>query len=254
MTRGSDHVDLVGLLSGELLPAERAVTVDHVRGCNYCRDQLAETAAAVGELKDAGRHRPVDPSEVPPLNLAALKASAPMPSPPVIQPTDVGSPGKYQSAAATAPRRPPVNRRFALAAAGALVAALAGGIAIGHLSQASKHPTAEVRLAAIGQPPTPATGAARMVGSGAGQKMQVTLSGLTLPSSHDTVEVWLLNTRTGRTRAIGTMPATTGRVMTATFPLPVSELTGFDALDVSIQTPADHGTHSSHSVLRGVVA
>jgi hypothetical protein len=255
MTGGNRHVDLIGMLSGELPPAERAGTLDHVLGCDQCRYQLTETAALIGELKDAGRHSPVDPSEVPPLDLAALKMSAAPLDPPVIEPHLVESRDRDDLAVPAAPQHPPMRRRFVtLTVAAGLIGALVGGIAIGHSLQASKPPAAEVRLSAVGQPPTPATGAARMLGSGAAQKMHVTLSGLTLPSAADTVEVWLLNTRTGQTRAIGTMPVTTTPVMTATFPLPASDLSGYDAVDVSIQSPSDHGEHSSHSVLRGAVA
>jgi hypothetical protein len=50
------------------------------------------------------------------------------------------------------------------------------------------------------------------------------------------------------------MPATTTVTMTATFLLPAKEVAGFDAVDVTIQAPDDHGQHSSNSVLRGQVA
>ncbi|HTQ20668.1 anti-sigma factor family protein, partial [Mycobacterium sp.] len=146
MTSDSEHVDLAGLLSGELPPAERTVTVGHIRGCDHCRDQLAETAALVGELRDAGRHRPVDPSEVPPLDLAAIEASAPLPIPPVIEPITVGSSDKGEPGTSTAPTGSSISRRLALAVAAAVIVALAGGIAIGHTYQSSRPPPTEVRL------------------------------------------------------------------------------------------------------------
>lgn len=251
MSSAGDHVDLLGLLSGELPPAQRSVTLDHVRGCEQCRSQLAETAALVGELKDAGRHSPVDPSEVPPLDLAALRRSDSHHDRPTIIGTSHGDDLRVTPSGGP----PPIRRRLvALAVAAGLLVAAGGGIAIGHSLRASTTAPADVRLAAVGSVPTPATGAVRMVGSGDGQTMHVRLSGLTLPAAHDTVEVWLLNTRTGRTHAIGTMPPANASVMTATFPLPASDVTGFNAVDVSIQSPADRGQHSGDSVLRGQVA
>jgi anti-sigma factor RsiW len=255
MRSDGEHVDLLGLLSGELPPAQRSLTLDHIRGCEQCRSQLAETAALVGELRDAGRHSPVDPSEVPPLDLAALRRSDPHDDRPMIRPTTTGSSHEDDLTVTPSDRPAPLRRRLVvLGVAVGLVVAVGGGIAIGHSLQASTKPSADVRLAAVGPVPTPATGAVRMVGSGADQTMEVRLSGLTLPAAHDTVEVWLLNTRTGRTHAIGTMPATNASVMTATFPLPASDVSGFDAVDVSIQSPANGGQHSGDSVLRGQVA
>jgi Anti-sigma-K factor rskA len=254
MTRDGEHIDMLGLLSGELAPALRADTLDHVRSCEQCRYQLADTAAVVGELKDAGRHSPVDPADVPRLDLAAVTKASSALGLPTTRLIPVHAHTEGDGTAPTELRRPPVRRRVVgLAAVCALAAAFIGGIAIGHTSQASRPPAEEVRLAAIGQPPTPATGAARMIGSGATQTMQVTLSGVNLPSTRDRVEVWLLNTRTGQTRPIGTMPVTARHLMTATFPLPASDLAGYDAIDVSIQTPADNG-HSHNSILRGAIA
>ncbi|BEP13255.1 hypothetical protein acdb102_15660 [Acidothermaceae bacterium B102] len=231
MTTDDDHVDLLGLLEGELGADERAEAVAHLRGCTSCADGFLDMAIAIGRLRDAGRYPPADPSEVPPLRLD--RSAAPEPGLVVQVP-----------APRTAPRRRRLLRPALVAVA--LVAALGGGIAIGRSGTGS--PAGGVTLTAVGLP-TVARGQAHMLGSGEAQQMQVTVTGLTVPVAADHYEVWLLDTTTGRAVAVGTI---TGG--TSTFALPVSRTVGFDAIDVSLQTPADGTTHSGHSVLRGTIA
>lgn len=230
MTTDDDHVDLLGLLEGELGADDRAAAVAHLRGCTSCADGFLDMAIAIGRLRDAGRYPAADPSEVPPLRLD--RSAAPVADPVVAVP---------------APRTAPRHRllRPALVAV-ALVAALVGGIAIGR--QGAGAPAAGVTLTAVGLP-TVARGQAHMLGSGEAQQMQVSVTGLTVPVATDHYEVWLLDTTTGRAVPVGTI---TGG--TSTFALPVSRTVGFDAIDVSLQTPADGTKHSGHSVLRGTIA
>ena len=230
MTADDDHVDLLGLLEGDLGAEDRAAAVAHLRGCSACADGFLDMAIAIGRLRDAGRYAPAEPSEVPPLRLD--RTAAPAPAPVVVVPT----PRVAQ------PRR---LLRPALVAV-ALVAALVGGIAIGREGGGATAPG--VTLTAVGLP-TVARGQAHMLGSGEAQQMNVTVTGLTVPAAADHYEVWLLDTVTGRAVAVG---AITGG--SSTFALPVSRTVGFDAIDVSLQTPADGTTHSGHSILRGTIA
>ena len=230
MTTDDEHVDLLGLLEGDLGAEDRAEAVAHLRGCSACADGFLDMAIAIGRLRDAGRYPAADPSEVPPLRLD--RRVAPAPSPSVHLPAPRGD-------------RPRRLLRPALVAV-ALVAALVGGIAIGRAGGGS--PAAGVTLTAVGLP-TVARGQAHMLGSGDTQQMTVTVTGLTVPVAADHYEVWLLDTTTGRAVAVGAI--TGGR---STFALAVSRTVGFDAIDVSLQTPADGAKHSGHSVLRGTIA
>lgn len=239
------HVDFPGLLSGDLPPAERDRARAHLRGCAACRDEMLDAALLVGELHDAGRHSPVEPSEVPPLRLPALdvpQARTPLPA----------AGGTHR------PPRPDVRRswatRLALAAAAVGVAAI--GLATGRATapdDVSQVVAAPVRLTTVTATPTALTGAAEMVGAGRGQKMHVTLAGLPRVPGSSHYEVWLLDTRTGRTFAVGALPQGAASTTDVTFALPADQATGFNAIDVSLQTAADGETHSGNSLLRGAI-
>jgi hypothetical protein len=134
------------------------------------------------------------------------------------------------------------------------VVALVVGVVIGHDGrQQVTTAAAPVRLAPVGSHPTPASGAAEMTGSGAGQIMAVTVSALSLPRPSDHYEVWLIDTRTGRALAIGVLPPSGTGTTTTTYSLPAGEVTGYNAVDVSLQRPTDGARHSGDSVLRGVI-
>jgi len=230
---GDEHADLPTLLSGDLSPALRATGWAHVRSCATCRVELVETASLISELRDASRFAPVDPAEVPPFRLDGVTA-APVDAAPVV-------------------REPRTNRwltgRAAVGVA-AGVLSLFVGLGIG-LSTASSTSPARVALAAVGTLPSTASGAAQMSGSGQGQVMNLTVTGLETPPDGDHYEVWLLDTRTGRTIDVGQLPPGAG---VRSYPLPASEAVGYDALDISLQSPADGARHSGHSLLRGSLA
>ena len=231
------HADIPGLLSGELSPSERDTAVRHVRGCPECRDQLVETSALVAELREAGRYAPVDPAEVPPLRLHEA--------------TGVREPVVERATAeVTKPRHGWLAGRTAVAVMVGVVA-LAAGLVIGR-AQPHPAPPARVALAAVGTLPSTASGAAQMSGAGQQQTMNLSVSGLRTPPPGDHYEVWLLDTRTGRTLDVGRISTSATGVMS--FPLPARELAGFDALDISLQAPANGNRHSGDSLLRGSLA
>ena len=144
-----------------------------------------------------------------------------------------------------------LNGRVLVGAVAAVVA-LVAGIVIGIEHGSTSTPAAKVLLAAVGQLPSSASGAAQMVGQGEDQSMLVTLSGLDRPPPGDHYEVWLLDTRTGRTFAVGVVsPSVTGKMA---YPLPATKAVGFDTIDVSLQTPANGAKHSGVSLLRGAIS
>lgn len=241
MSDETSHVDLPGLISGETPPGQRQADLDHVRGCRDCLDELVDTTALIAELRDARRYPPVEPSEVPPLRLDRSGGTLEPPEPASKVPT---SPAQQSS-------RHWLHSRILVGAVAAVVA-LVVGIVIGNQHGSTSTPAAKVLLAAVGQLPSSASGAAQMVGQGEDQSMLVTLSGLDRPPPGDHYEVWLLDTRTGRTFAVGVVsPSVTGKMA---YPLPASKAVGYDTIDVSLQAPANGAKHSGVSLLRGALS
>lgn len=243
---GDDHVDLLGLMSGEMAPVLRRGVADHVRGCPACLDRLLDATVLVGELRDSSRYAPVDPSEVPPFDLSRRHAVTARPT---VEPVDPSP---------AAPGRGLRRVGLALAGAAAVVSALLGGITIGE-SRTDAPPTAaapptpaapaDVPLLAVGVLPNRAAGAAAMIGSGADRRMRLTLTGLAAAAPQDHYEVWLLDTRTGRTLSVGPLAGQSGE-----YDLPDGVTDGYNAIDVSVQAPEDGVRHSGNSVLRGALA
>jgi hypothetical protein len=250
-----EHVDVLGLLSGEMPPSARATATVHVRGCPTCTEQLLQTAVVVSELRDAGRYGPVDPSEVPPLDLPLGLLAAPASWLPV-------TPGPEQPLTARMNRTTRVTGRGAgrrrvgrlLTAVTTVAVAFTAGLLAAPGPGRSAHPgttaaaSPTVQLIAVSQTPSPASGQASMIGAGRTRKMRLTLTGLPKLGPDQHYEVWLMNTRTGRRTAIGPTGGTT-----ATFDLPDSATVGYNALDISRQTNADGAAHSPDSLLRGSI-
>lgn len=227
-SENDDHADLLGLLTGEATARERSAALEHLRSCPTCPQTFLDTALTIGLLRDAARHAPVDPSEVPRLRLDLPYETIP-------------------SARVPEPRARRPRRLVAPALVGlALVAALVGGIAIGRSGRPA--PVAGVTLTAVGLPDA-AHGQAHMLGTGQAQQMNITVTGLKAPVKADHFEVWLLDTATGRVQPVGTISGSS-----TTFSLPASRTVGFNAIDISLQMPSDGSKHSGHSVLRGTIA
>ena len=232
------HADLPSFLSGELTPADRRDTHEHLRTCDSCRRELADLTATIAELRDAGRFGPVEPEDVPPFSLTLDDLpvpSVPQPREPVREPAPGGWRGR------------------AVSAAFAVLVVFALGVGAGVLVKPSADQApARVALGAVGALPSKASGTAEMVGAGQAQHMRVSLTGLAEPGDGAHYEVWLVDTTTGRSVDVGTFRPTGDE--TATFPLPSSEVAGYNAIDVTLQTPADDGRYSGHSLLRGNLA
>ncbi len=227
-----DHVDLLGLLDGSLPAREAVDAAGHLRDCAVCDERFIDLAMALGRVHDARRYPPADPSEVPPLRL------------------ELGGSGAAASDV-VAPRRarPRLGGLPAAAAACALVLALAGGVAVDRWRGSAPPGPATVALAAVGQLPTVAQGRAQMVGSGDEQRMRVVVSGLPRIAAVDHYEVWLLDTTTGRSSMVGALDGGT-----TTFALAAARTSGFNVVDITLQTRADGGRHSGRSLLRGALA
>ena len=245
------HLDVSALLTGETPPSERRAALAHVRGCAECRDQFVVLGAAMGEVRDAVRHAPVEPGEVPPLRLdrsvaatpAAAGARPPVPAPPTT----------------VAPRR----RRLVRAGLGAAAAVLlvASGFGVGRAVTDDGPPPTEVAapaapvpLVPVGTTPGPVAGSAAMAGEGGEQTMSIALAGLTAPEAGTHYTIWLIDTASGRARQVGVMPESDAAVMRAVFALPADDAVGYDALNVSVEDDEVVVTAPTHSLLRGSLA
>jgi anti-sigma-K factor RskA len=242
MTDHEPHVDLPLFLSGELPPTERRDTHEHLRTCDSCRAELTDLVATVAELRDAGRFGPVEPEQVPPFSLVL---------------DDLPIPAQHQQDSQERPE--PVRehevagwRGRAVSVAMAVLVVFALGVGAGVLVKPSAAPPARVALGAVGALPSKASGTAEMVGAGQAQHMRVSVTGLATPTEGAHYEVWLVDTATGRSVDVGTFRPTGDE--TVTFPLPSSEVAGYNAIDVTLQRPSDDGRYSGRSLLRGNLA
>lgn len=237
------HVDLPLFLSGELPYAERRDTRDHLRTCDSCSAELADLVATVAELRDAGRFGPVEPEQVPPFSLLLDDLLIPVQQQP--DPQEQLDPGREP--------QPAGRRGRAVSVALAVLVVFALGVGTGVLVKPSSTAApARVALGAVGVLPSKASGTAEMVGAGQAQHMRVWVTGLAAPTDGAHYEVWLVDTATGRSVDVGTFRPTGGE--TATFPLPSSEVAGYNAIDVTLQRPSDDGRYSGQSLLRGNLA
>ncbi|MFB9313500.1 anti-sigma factor [Nocardioides plantarum] len=243
------HLDVSALLTGETPPSERRAALAHVRDCADCRDQFVVLGAAMGEVRDAVRHAPVEPGEVPPLRLDRSDATAP----------DIGASVTAPVALAAArPRRSRLVRAGLGAAAAVLLVAAGFGAGRGLTDDGSSRtevaaPAAPVPLVSVGSTAAPVAGSAAMTGEGGEQKMAIALAGLTAPAAGTHYTIWLIDTVGGRAREVGVMPESDATVMRAVFALPADEAEGYDALNVSVEDDETVVSAPTHSLLRGTL-
>lgn len=228
----NEHVadELVGLLTGELGPAEARAVATHLRTCPECTTALVEVAVAHWALTAAARAE--SELSVRPVATAVLAgADAAPPQPPL--------------------RLPRSRTRALRLVAAAAVVVVAAGAALG-VSLASRHHAAPVAAVATLHPlQAPADAAGDVVVHAVGDTLEMSLTTRHLPTppADDFYEVWLYQPATGKMLPIGIL-APTG---TGSYGISVPVMAQFDAIDVSLQRDDGDPAHSDHSVLRGMV-
>jgi hypothetical protein len=230
---GNDHdsMDLSGLLKGEASRSEVLAMAGHLRSCDECRLELIDLAVAHASLASAARTgrtfaAPMEPEgDLPPL--PTLDDRGKMPT------------------TATSGRRSQLWRLALVAAALVLVASLGTAFALARqhqgstvVAQATLHPM---------DGPADASGSLTALAEGSDRALTVRTDQLDALTSQTYYEVWLLNPTTLKMLPVGVLPPSG----TGTFTMDASLMTGYSAVDISLQVNDGDPAHSKVSVLRG---
>lgn len=214
----SEHLDLFGLLHGELDNTETIAAGDHLATCTTCQEELADAVVGHSLLTRASRTLgPTDEAPVPP---------------PLTRPL------------------PPVRRRgrVLLAAAAAVVLAAAVTGAVWWRDADTRTPARGVEAALS---PLSATesgdGRVRMVEDDGHTRMTVAVRDLPAATSGEFYYAWLLDPSTNKMLALGLVDPDRG----VTFDLDDALIASYSAIDVSLETDDGDPAHSDTSVLRG---
>lgn len=229
----------------------------HLDSCSTCSEEVAELADVVLLAREA-------PAELPPVPDRVwagirseldqdLAATLDEPTPaPVSTPAPETSTGPSRNAAAPAsPARRSPWGRFALAA---MAGAVVGGAVVWSAIDrgAAETDTADTFLAQAVLAPlddsVAAAGEASVVTGEDGQVVRV--DARSLPDNDGFYEVWLLNPDATKLVALGALPA--GSIGTFTLP-PGLSLEDFPVVDISLETYDGDPTHSTNSLMRGVL-
>ena len=212
----SEHLDLFGLLRGELGNADTIAAGDHLATCASCQEELAD--AVVGHALLARASRTLGPVE-----------DTQQPGPPTVPPS--------------ARRR----RGTLLAVAAAVVVAV--GIT-GAVWWRSEDGTSGAGIEATLTPLSvaePGDGSVRMVEHGGRTRMSLAVHDLPAATSGEFYYAWLLDPSTNKMLALGLVDSDTG----ATFDLDDALVASYSAVDVSLEADDGDPAHSVTSVLRG---
>lgn len=254
-----DHDRLVLLALGEQ-PAGAAET-DHLDGCAGCRSALAQlrTVAEIGR----GTHELRELAEPPAALWDRIAAEAFGAAPgrregggtAPARPEDGRPAGTPAPPAATGPGRTAGGRsrrglRLALVAVLAAVLGAVGAVAVTDVLR--RDSTAErlvsgADLSPLSQAPGNAGGNARIVATGTGRELRVSVHGM--PAPRGFYEIWLYDPRGGAMVPMGNL----GPAGSAVLPVPATiDLGRFTVVDVSAQELNGDPTHGQ-SMLRGTL-
>jgi hypothetical protein len=221
----SEHLDLFGLLRGELGNAEAIAAGDHLATCPTCQEELADAVVGHSLLTRAGST----------LGPAAESSEAPVPVPLAALP----QPARHR-------------RRTVLAVAAAAVVALgAGGAVWWHSSTSGGSPSSPG--SAIEAPLSPLSsagsghGEVQMVEDGGLTRMTIDVRDLPQATSGEFYYAWLLDPTTNKMLALGLVDPRSG----SSFDVADSLVASYSAVDVSLEADDGDPAHSVTSVLRG---
>lgn len=218
------HLDLLGLLRGELTNAEITSAADHLDSCTQCRDELAETAVGHALLTGATR------------SLAGGTPVGALPEPPALT-------------------LPPARRQWSrpvglVAAAAVLVAGTAG--ATTYLTRPADEPLPAAVEQTADLEPVDGTGGGRVVMASTDTEVTMTVETHDLPTIKpgQFYYVWLFNPNTQKMLPLGVV----GPKGSANFSIPDSLLGRYQVVDVSLEKDDGDPGHSVTSVLRASYA
>jgi Anti-sigma-K factor rskA len=241
-----DHVDLelAALLAGECDRETTLGVAAHLRACTACAEELISVAVVTGALRFADRtQRALDS---PPLPASSADAER---SPLIDRYTAQADDADGQVSTILRRDRARQWRRVAVAAAAAVVL-VAGGTLIGtQLHRSTKTPAAPVAIQAPLRPvqaPASARGRIQVTATGDTRELEVHTSGLPAAPANQYYEVWVFNPTSLKMLPMGILgPSGQGQYQIAA---PI--MSGYSAVDISLQINNGEPDHSNTSVLR----
>jgi hypothetical protein len=241
-----DHgqFDLVGLIAGELGRDETINVGRHLHSCSQCTVELIDLVVAHGALAAASTAF-LQLDDVPEIRRGPDARLADM----------VGHDAEHHALPllevdATAIKNHMTGpRRVALVVAGVAAAVLVlVGVAT-FLVRSDNTPSGDVVASAPLKPidaPALATGSIKAVAVGGTRDLIVNTKNLEPLSGQHFYEVWMLNPTTQKMLPVGVLPPSG----TGTYSIGASIMTGYSAVDISLQTNNGNPAHSNTSVLR----
>jgi Anti-sigma-K factor rskA len=244
----TEHVfdELPQLLSGDADRATVATVAAHVRECADCREELISAVVAHAALMSSVRFAPELPATDQIVERPASPAALPDLSPVFAQiRREIAEGAAAGDARTTHRRRRPAVRYGLVAAVVALGLIAGGGVYAAERGLTSSTSSRAVALSAYGIGTSPAS--AKLVG---GDKMVVDASSLPSLASGHYYEVWLTNGQRTAMAPVGQLDA----AKKGTFTVTSAEMSGYAAIEVSVQMTGGVGSYSGVSVLRGSYA
>ena len=216
----SEHLDLVGLLRGELGNAAAVAAGEHLASCAACQHELAETAVGHALLVRAGTT----------LGMATES----------VEPPPLALPGRT-------PVRPRRGVLVGLAAA-VVLALVAASAAVWWRPDETDPSAAEVEAALAPLSTAEAgDGTVRMREHDGTTRMTVSVHDLPRAPGGQFYYAWLLDPASNKMLALGLVDADAG----ATFDVDDALVASYSAVDVSLEADDGDPAHSVTSVLRG---
>lgn len=216
----TDHPDLLALLRGELANRAAVEAGDHLDACADCREDLAQLATAHAMLSRSARTL----GEPGPTRRPADQVLPPLPH-----------------------LRPRHGRSFALLAAAAVVAVIAGTVVIGTRADDTAGTVRDQVTATLDPVDGTAGGRLSMTARGpASTEMTIATSDLPRARGHQFYEAWLLDPATQKMLPLGAI-GPSGR---ASFEVDDRLLGRYSTVDVSLEADDGDPQHSVTSVLR----
>ena len=261
-----DHLDhevpdLVGLLTGEISRSEALAVTHHLEACASCTQELIDLLVAHAALRSSNRVNQDLAAE--PIRSASPEISASQPTseamvidqedeeplPPLRQPVDspVRPLGQLESAPEPARRR---SQSWRLVAAAVLAVLLVAGsatvLAVRRApSTPSSAPVASAALHPITAPPG-TSGSVAVFAEGSTRSLHVDAQNLPEPAAQGFYEVWLLDPTTNKMLPMGVL-SPSGR---GEYGVSANIMSGYSAVDISLQANDGNPAHSRTSVLR----
>jgi hypothetical protein len=255
----TEHVfdELPRLLSGDADRAAVAAVAAHLRECADCNDELISAVAAHAALMSSARYAPELANDAEQRQTLAPAAAEPLPDMSLVFAEIRRELAEAEHSPAPSPEptpllsrtRPKARRRrtvqYGLVAAAVSVGLVGGGVYVADRATSHNPSARAVALDAYGIG-TSAAGA-KLIG---GDEMVIDASSLPALASGQYYEVWLTNGARTAMAPVGQLDADG----MGTFTVQNAEMTGYAAIEVSVQATHGVGSYSGVSVLRGSYA